>query len=340
MSNKIVTFLGCGSWGAALGAILSEKGNFVRYWHRNESAINEMQVSRKHYLLNDINFNKNISFFHEIDSAVNQANVIVLAVPSQHIRAVITRAKKHIDPSVIIINIAKGIENQTLKIMSEVIFEVTGSISNYVTLSGPSHAEEVVSNMPTAVVAASKNIEVSKVVQDLFSSNKFRVYTNEDLIGVEICGSAKNVIAIAAGFCDGFGYGDNTKSALITRGIKEVARLGLKSGAKFETFFGLAGIGDIIVTCGSIHSRNRKLGERIGRGMSLDNAIGKSHMVVEGVKSAFSIKSLSKKYEIEMPICDSVFKVLYENSDPIEEVNTLMTRDLKSESFYSSSSSK
>ena len=168
-----------------------------------------------------------------------------------------------------------------------------------------------------------------------FVANKFRVYTNNDLIGVEICGSAKNVIAIAAGFCDGFGYGDNTKSALITRGIKEVARLGLKSGAKFETFFGLAGIGDMIVTCGSIHSRNRKLGERIGKGMSLDSAVGKSHMVVEGVKSAYSIKSLSEKYKIEMPICDSVFKVLYENSDPVEEVNTLMTRNLKSESFYS-----
>ena len=223
--------------------------------------------------------------------------------------------------------------------MSEVIFEVNGSISNYVTLSGPSHAEEVASCMPTAVVAASKKIEVSKIVQALFSTNKFRVYTNQDLIGVEICGSAKNVIAIAAGFCDGFGYGDNTKSALITRGIKEVARLGLKSGAKFETFFGLAGIGDIIVTCGSIYSRNRKLGERIGRGMSLDKAVGKSHMVVEGVKSASSIKRLSEKYEIEMPICNSVFKVLYKNANPVEEVNALMTRDLKSESFYSPPSS-
>ena len=151
MSDKIVTFLGCGSWGAALGAILAEKGIFVRYWHRNQSAINEMKLSRKHYLLNDINFNENISFFSEIDSAVNKANVIVLAVPSQHIREVITRAKKHIDPSAMIINIAKGIENETLKIMSEVIIEVNGSISNYVTLSGPSHAEEVVSNMPTAV---------------------------------------------------------------------------------------------------------------------------------------------------------------------------------------------
>ena len=337
MSDKIVTFLGCGSWGAALGAILANKGIFVRYWHRNQSAINEMQFSRKHYLIKDINFNNNVSFFSSIDTAVNKANVIVLAVPSQHVREIITKAKKHIDPSALIINVAKGIENDTLKIMSEVILEINGNLSNYVTLSGPSHAEEVVSNMPTAVVAASHKIDNSKIVQTLFSTNKFRVYTNEDLIGVEICGSAKNVIAIAAGFCDGFGYGDNTKSALITRGIKEVARLGLKSGAKFETFFGLAGIGDIIVTCGSIHSRNRKLGERIGRGMTLGNAVGKSHMVVEGVKSAFSIKKLSEKYEIEMPICDSVFKVLYENADPVEEVNTLMTRNLKSESFYSSS---
>ena len=338
MSDKLITFLGCGSWGAALGAILADKGYSIRYWHRNQSAINEMQISRRHYLLNDIIFNKNVSFYSKIDTAVNKANYIVLAVPSQHIREVIMKAKKYIDPSAVIVNVAKGVENETLKIMSEVFLDVNGYISNYVTLSGPSHAEEVVSGMPTALVAASNDIEASKTIQSLFSTSKFRVYTNEDLIGVEICGSAKNVIAIAAGFCDGFGYGDNTKSALITRGIKEVARLGLKSGAKFETFFGLAGIGDLIVTCGSIHSRNRKLGERIGRGLSLDNAVGKSHMVVEGVKSALSIKNLSEKYGIEMPICYSVFKVLYENADPVEEVNALMTRNLKPESFYSSSS--
>ena len=335
MSNKLITFLGCGSWGAALGSILAEKGFLVRFWHRNQSAIDEMQISRKHYLLNDINFNKNVSFFSEIDLAVKKANYIVLSVPSQNIREVMMKARKYIEPSTIIINVAKGIENESLKIMSEVIFDINAEISNYVTLSGPSHAEEVASGMPTAVVAASNNIDASKTVQAFFSTNKFRVYTNEDLIGVEICGSAKNVIAIAAGFCDGFGYGDNTKSALITRGIKEVARLGLRSGAKLETFFGLAGIGDLIVTCGSVHSRNRKLGEKIGMGMSLNSAVGESHMVIEGVKSAFSIKSLSEKYEIEMPICNSVFKVLYENADPVSEVNALMTRNLKSESFYS-----
>ena len=337
MSDKIITFLGCGSWGAALGVILADKGFSVRYWHRSQSAVKNMISSRKHYLLDNIIFNENVSFFSQIDTAVSEAQYIVLAVPSQHVREVIRKAKKHIDPSALIINVAKGVESETLKIMSEVIFDVNGNISNYVTLSGPSHAEEVVLGMPTALVAASVNIEASKTVQDIFSTNKFRVYTNQDLIGVEISGSAKNVIAIAAGFCDGFGYGDNTKSALITLGIKEVARLGLKSGANFETFFGLAGIGDLIVTCGSIHSRNRQLGERIGRGMSLNNAVGKTHMVVEGVESAFSIKSLSEKYKIEMPICDSVYKVLYKDANPIEEVKSLMTRNLKSESFYLSS---
>ena len=340
MPDKIITFLGCGSWGAALGVILADKGFSVRFWHRSQSAINKMISSRRHYLLDKIIFNENVSFFSQIDTAVSEAKYIVLAVPSQHIRKVISKAKKHIDPSALIINVAKGVESETLKIMSEVIYDVNGNISNYVTLSGPSHAEEVVFGMPTALVAASKNIKASKTVQNIFSTNKFRVYTNQDLIGVEICGSAKNVIAIAAGFCDGFGYGDNTKSALITRGIKEVARLGLKSGANFETFFGLAGIGDLIVTCGSIHSRNRKLGERIGKGMSLNNAVGKTHMVVEGVESAFSIKSLSEKYKIEMPICDSVYKVLYKDANPIEEVQSLMTRNLKSESFNLSSLNK
>ena len=333
MSDKIVTFLGCGSWGAALGTILADKGIFVRYWHRNQSAINEMEISRKHYLLDDINFNKNVSFFSDIDVAVNKAHYIVFAVPSQNFREVMIKAKKHIEPTAIMINVAKGIENESLKIMSEIMIEIYGNISNYVTLSGPSHAEEVVSGMPTAVVVASDNINVSKSVQALFSTDKFRVYTNDDLIGVEISGSAKNVIAIAAGFCDGFGYGDNTKSALITRGIKEIGILGLNFGAKIETFYGLAGIGDLIVTCGSTHSRNRKFGERIGKGMSLDSAVFNSHMVVEGVKSSYSIKHLSEKYKIEMPICNSVYRVLYENFDPVKEVNSLMNRDLKAESI-------
>ena len=200
-----------------------------------------------------------------------------------------------------------------------------------VTLSGPSHAEEVVASKPTAIVSASNDISVAKFVQDLFSTNKFRVYTNNDIKGVEIGGSAKNVIAIAAGFCDGAEYGDNTKSALITRGINEISRLGKGLGANPETFFGLTGIGDLIVTSDSIHSRNRRLGELVGRGESLSKIMAQSHMIAEGVKTAHSIYNLKSKLNIEMPICDSVYRVLYENTNPIKEVDGLMTRDLKPE---------
>ena len=215
--------------------------------------------------------------------------------------------------------------------MSEVINDVLNNQVKIITLSGPSHAEEVVDRHPTAVVSASEDITLAEYVQDLFSTNKFRVYTNNDIKGVEIGGSAKNVIAIAAGFCDGVGYGDNTKSALITRGINEISKLGKKLGAKAETFFGLTGIGDLIVTCDSVHSRNRRLGELVGRGERLSKILSQSHMVAEGVKTAHSIYNLKSKLNIEMPICDSVYRVLYENTNPIKEVDDLMTRDLKPE---------
>ena len=239
--------------------------------------------------------------------------------------------KTKINETTYIINIVKGIENHSLMTMSEVINDVLNNQVKIITLSGPSHAEEVVDRNPTAVVSASEDISLAKYVQDLFSTNKFRVYTNNDIKGVEIGGSAKNVIAIAAGFCDGAGYGDNTKSALITRGINEISKLGKKLGAKAETFFGLTGIGDLIVTCDSVHSRNRRLGELVGRGENLSNILSQSHMVAEGVKTAHSIYNLRSKLNIEMPICDSVYRVLYENTNPIKEVDDLMTRDLKPE---------
>jgi glycerol-3-phosphate dehydrogenase (NAD(P)+) len=252
-------------------------------------------------------------------------------VPSQHVREVLSRVKTKINETTHIINIAKGIENHSLMTMSEVINDVLNNQVKIITLSGPSHAEEVVDRNPTAVVSASEDISLAKYVQDLFSTNKFRVYTNNDIKGVEIGGSAKNVIAIAAGFCDGVGYGDNTKSALITRGINEISKLGKKVGAKAETFFGLTGIGDLIVTCDSVHSRNRRLGELVGRGERLSKILSQSHMVAEGVKTAHSIYNLRSKLNIEMPICDSVYRVLYENTNPIKEVDALMTRDLKPE---------
>ena len=333
MSKKIIAFLGCGSWGGALGNVLSKKGFQIRFWHRNPDTINEMEESRKHYLLPSIVFEKNVVFYSDINRAIDGANNIVLAVPSQSMRDVVSQIKGSLKPECYIINISKGIENETLKTMSEVISEILGNIPNFVTLSGPSHAEEVVNNKPTAIVSASNNISAAIEIQNLFSTNRLRIYTNEDLIGVEIGGSVKNVIAIAAGFCDGFGYGDNTKSALITRGLIELSRFGTRFGANTETFFGLAGIGDLIVTCSSVHSRNRKLGEMIGQGVDLKSVLSRSHMVVEGVKTAYSIKKISQKLKIEMPICEAVFRVLYERSDPEKEVELLMTRNLKSESI-------
>ena len=333
MLNDTITFLGCGSWGAALGSVLENKGLNVRFWHRNPKTVSDMQRTRKHYLMPNIKFGQSVSFYSDINEAIVGSKNIVLAIPSQKVREIISQIKNSINSSVFIINVAKGIERETLKTVSDVVFDEIKDLSNYVTVSGPSHAEEVLANTPTAIVAASKNISAAKFVQKLFSTNKLRVYTNDDLIGVEIGGSAKNVIAIAAGFCDGFGYGDNTKSALMTRGIKELSRLGLCFDARMDTFFGLAGIGDLIVTCSSVHSRNRKLGERIGKGIDLHDAMSRSNMVAEGVITAYSIKKLSEKFDIEMPICNAVYNVLYENTDPIKEVDILMRRDLKSESF-------
>ena len=326
-----VAFLGCGSWGAALSSILAEKGIKTHFWHRDNRVIKEMKKSRKHYLLPSIEFPNSVEFFSDINKAIEKVDSIVVAVPSQNVREVLLMAQKKIRNSNCIINIAKGIENNTLMTMSDVIKDVLKNKSNIVTLSGPSHAEEVIDEKPTAVVSSSKNLALAKYVQGLFSTNKFRVYTNTDIEGVEIAGSAKNVIAIAAGFCDGVGYGDNTKAALITRGLNEISLLGRKLGAKSKTFFGLAGIGDLIVTCNSIHSRNRRLGELVGRGENLSEILSQSHMVAEGVKTADSIYSLRTQLNIEMPICESVYRVLYSNSNPIREVDKLMTRNLRSE---------
>ena len=330
MSEK-VAFLGCGSWGAALSTILAEKGIKTNFWHRDSQVVKEMEKTRKHYLLPSIKFPNSVKFFSDLNDAIKGIGSIVVAVPSQNVREVLLIAQKSINAPKCIINIAKGIENKSLMTMSEVIDDVLINKSNIVTLSGPSHAEEVIDKNPTAIVSSSKNLILAEYAQGLFSTNKFRVYTNTDVKGVEIGGSAKNVIAIAAGFCDGAGYGDNTKAALITRGLNEISLLGKKLGAKSKTFFGLAGIGDLIVTCNSLYSRNRSLGELVGRGEKLSKILSQSHMVAEGVKTADSIYSLRTKLNIEMPICESVYRVLYKNSNPITEVDKLMTRNLRSE---------
>jgi glycerol-3-phosphate dehydrogenase (NAD(P)+) len=230
------------------------------------------------------------------------------------------------------VNLAKGIENDSLKRMSEIVMECGGiDGKNVVTLSGPSHAEEVAKGLPTTLVAGSSDPEIASMVQKVFSSNTLRVYINSDIIGVELGGSVKNVIALAAGVCDGIGFGENTKAALITRGIVEITRLGISIGGKSETFAGLSGIGDLIATCLSRHSRNRYVGEQIGRGRSLEEILGEMTMVAEGVKTSSSVKALSEKQSVEMPICDAVYESLYEGLDPKEAVNRLMTRELGSE---------
>jgi len=303
----------------------------INFWHRDSKVIDDILRSRNHYLLQSVTFPDNVNFFSDIQETINDINNIVIATPSQHVRKVLLKIKSKIPPGAYIINLAKGIENNTLMTMNEVINDVLEQSVNVITLSGPSHAEEVANKTPTAIVSASINISAAKYVQSLFSSKKFRVYTNPDIKGVEISGSAKNVIAIAAGFCDGVGYGDNTKSALITRGINEISRLGKALGAKSKTFFGLAGIGDLIVTSNSIYSRNRRLGELIGKGNEMSKILSQSHMVAEGVKTSESIFNLKSKLNIEMPICEAVYRVLYKGSNPIKEVDSLMSRNLKAE---------
>ena len=262
---------------------------------------------------------------------LKQPEVVVLGIPSHGVRDVMNSLPNLLQDSVYV-NLAKGIENDSLKRMSEIVMECGGiDGKNVVTLSGPSHAEEVAKGLPSTLVAGSSDPEIASMVQQVFSSNTLRVYINSDIIGVELGGSVKNVIALAAGVCDGIGFGENTKAALITRGIVEITRLGISIGGKAETFAGLSGIGDLIATCLSRHSRNRYVGEQIGRGRSLEEILDEMTMVAEGVKTSSSVKVLSEKQSIEMPICDAVYESLYEGLDPKEAVNRLMSRELGSE---------
>jgi glycerol-3-phosphate dehydrogenase (NAD(P)+) len=284
MTNK-VTFLGGGSFGTALSALLAKKGVSVKLWDRNLSIVQGINIDRENKkYLPDVKLPSNITAYENIDEAVNNSNFIVLSVPSHVVRSLCRQISKFILKEQIIICIAKGIEEDTQKILSEIIEDELPQ-NPVVILSGPSHAEEVALDIPTAVVAASKHKKYAVIVQDLFMTNSFRVYTNTDLIGVEIGGAVKNIIALAAGISDGIGYGDNAKAALMTRGMHEIVKIGTKLGAKKETFSGLTGIGDLIVTCTSMHSRNRRAGILIGQGMQVNEAIDKIGMVVEDRKS-------------------------------------------------------
>lgn len=328
---KNIAFIGGGSFGTALSVMLAKKGYEIKIWDRKISVVNDINEKRENirYMPNVV-IPSNVTAFTDLDKVVNESDIVVLAVPSHAVREVSNKLKYKIGKNVIVINISKGIEESTFKRMSEVMEEEL--VNNpVVVLTGPSHAEEIALDIPTTVVVSSKNMEAAKEVQDVFMTSKFRVYTNDDLIGVEIGGAVKNIIALAAGVSDGAGYGDNTKAALMTRGMNEIVRIGVKLGAKQETFFGLTGIGDLIVTCTSMHSRNRRAGILIGKGYSLDEACDEVGMVVEGVKACRAFYKLEQELHMSMPITHTLYEVLFESKDPKYGVYELMSRDKKHE---------
>lgn len=325
-----ITFLGGGSFGTALAKAMTQNGHEVMLWERNEERVrevNEQHTNGKY--LQGIRLPESLRATVELGEALNHRDMVVLAVPSSSIREVSGKIKSYLSGDEIIVSIAKGVDPKSLKPLSQTIFEVLDK--DPVILSGPSHAEEVAQGLPTTLVASSRNELAMVRVQEAFSSNSLRVYRNHDLMGVEIGGAVKNIIALAAGISDGIGYGDNAKAALMTRGMTEIIRIGEKMGAETETFYGLTGIGDLIVTCTSMHSRNRRCGILIGQGKSMDEATKEVGMVVEGIKATQAFFELAKKYNVEMPITDAVHQILFEDVTPRDAVINLMNRELKRE---------
>ena len=332
--DKIVV-MGAGSWGTALAVLLAEKGYPVTLWEYKKERAEKLQAERENPLyLKGIKFPDTLSVTSDIDGLLEGAQCVVFSVPSQVLRGVIENISPQITKDIILVNTAKGLEVSTGMRLSEVMKdEVMGKFhKNIVVLSGPTHAEEVANKIPSTIVAAG-NVENAKKIQELFNTGSFRVYINEDIIGVEIGGAVKNCLAIAAGMADGMEFGDNTKAALITRGIAEITRFGVELGADEKTFSGLSGIGDLIVTCASKHSRNRHVGDKLGKGMKLQAILDEMLMVAEGVPTVKAVYEKSKSYKVSMPILDAVYKVLYEDANAKEMVKKLMERDLKEE-FY------
>lgn len=320
--------LGAGSWGTTIAIHLFKKGYKVALWEYFPENVALMNRTRKNPLLRGIPIPHEIPILHNLDDVISGASIIIIAVPSHTVRALLNNLKGKVTKDIIFVNLSKGVEEDTLKRMSQVISEVLDyPEEKIVTLHGPSHAEEVSREIPTAVVAASKSMETAELVQKIFMSPNFRVYINTDIIGVELGGAVKNIIAIASGICDGMGLGDNTKAALMTRGLAEIVRMGLKLGAREETFAGLSGVGDLIVTCNSKHSRNRYVGEEIGKGRKLKEVLDGMTMIAEGVHTCRTVHQMIEKYSVVMPISEEIYKVLFENKDPRQAVRDLMNRD-------------
>ena len=326
-----VGVLGAGSWGTALSVLLSDNGHQVTVWSIDENEVKMLNEKREHELkLPGVKLPDDMVITGDLGSTIRGRDFLVLAVPSPFTRSTAKKMSPFVEEGQIIVDVAKGIEESTPMTLSRQIEQEIPQ-ADVAVLSGPSHAEEVGRRLPTTCVIGARTKKTAEYLQSMFISNVFRVYTSPDILGIELGGSLKNVIALAAGIADGLGYGDNTKAALITRGIAEIARLGVKMGGKIETFTGLTGIGDLIVTCASVHSRNRKAGYLIGQGMSMQEAMDEVKMVVEGVYSAKAAAQLAKKYEVSMPIVDEVNAVLFEGKSPAEAVNDLMMRESRSE---------
>jgi glycerol-3-phosphate dehydrogenase (NAD(P)+) len=331
-----ISILGAGSWGTALAVLLAERSEPTLWDHIEKRAVALKATRLNRRYLPDVHIPDAVRITGHLTAAVRSANVLVFATPSHTVREMARRVRDTpgFEPQQIVVNVAKGLEEDTCKRMSEVLRdELPQAPGLIVSLVGPSHAEEVARQMPTAVVVSGPDEEVLRCVQELFSTETFRVYTNPDLLGVELAVSLKNIIAIAAGISDGLGFGDNTKGALLTRGLAEMARLGLALGARPETFAGLAGLGDLITTATSRHSRNRNLGEAIGRGQSLQQALSGLTMVAEGVRTTRAALELARRAGVEMPIAAQVYQLLFESKDPKQAIRDLMLRAPRAETW-------
>ena len=329
-----IGILGAGTWGCALAAMLVKSGHNVTVWSALEEEIIALSKSRKHKNLPDMDIPDSLNFTFDIKQACENKNIIVFAVPSVFVRSTAEAAKPFIKREQIIADVAKGIEPHTLYTMTEIIDDVLERKVRLVALSGPTHAEEVSVGLPTTIVSSSKDTAAAKYVQNAFMNDNMRVYTNSDIMGVELCGALKNIIALASGISSGLGNGDNATAAIITRGMAEITRLGVSMGCNPGTFYGLAGIGDLIVTATSRHSRNNRAGRLIGEGLSPKEAKNAVGMVVEGINALPAAMELSEKYHTEMPISAAVNDIIFNNADPYETMMDLMRRDQKIEDTF------
>ena len=326
-----IAVIGSGGWGTSVAVLLAKKGYDIWLWSYIQEETDRLNRDRENKeFLPDVKFPDKITCSHDAKACVTDADLVITAPPSPATRVTAKTIAPHIANGQIVMNISKGLEEKSLLTLSQVYAEEIPQ-AEIAVMSGPSHAEEVSRSLPSTNVVAAKNTETAKKIQDIMMSDTFRVYTSTDILGVELGGALKNVIALCAGISDGLGYGDNTKAALMTRGLAEIARLGCAMGAKSETFMGLSGLGDLIVTCTSMHSRNRRAGILLGKGKKLQDALNEVHMVVEGVNTATAAYELSRKYGVEMPIVEEAYAILFEDKNAGEAVMSLMKREKKEE---------